>query len=213
MFVNRIPFLVTISKHIKFGTFEVLANRSNKTLIAALKNVFRLFRQRGFQVTVAEADPEFAPMKDAIAGDDALQAHLNCCSEDEHVPQIERRIRTIKERVRCIVNTVPFTYLPRTLVTQLVGACVYWLNIFPPKDGLLRTLSPRVFVTSGTYVHTHEKSNNDMRPRTVGAIALRPSTNSQGAFLFLSPIRPCSGSWSKVIPRTPDARQRDCLYQ
>jgi hypothetical protein len=33
MFVNRIPFLVTISKHIKLGTVEVLANRSNKTLL------------------------------------------------------------------------------------------------------------------------------------------------------------------------------------
>jgi uncharacterized protein (UPF0332 family) len=198
MYVNRIPFLVTISKHIKFGTVEVLPNRSNKTLLAGLKNVFRLYRQRGFQVTVVEADPEFAPMKDAIAGDDGLRAHLNCCSEDEHVPPIERRIRTIKERVRCIVNTVPFTYWPRTLVTQLVGACVYWLNVFPPKDGLHRTLSPRALVTGadisytqcqlpfGTYVHTHEKSNNDMRPRTVGAIALRPSGNSQGAVMFLS---------------------------
>eukprot|EP00957_Ditylum_brightwellii_P136668 10422235-Ditylum_brightwellii.AAC.3 len=38
----------------------------------------------------------------------------------------------------------------------------------------------------GTFVHTHESHTNDMAPRTVGAIALRPTGNLQGGYFFFS---------------------------
>ena len=67
------------------------------------------------------------------------------------------------------------------------------------KNGISDTLSPRAIVVGaavdyenhckiefGTYVQTHEQHDNAMIPRTIGAIALRPSGNSQGGHYFFS---------------------------
>ena len=42
-------------------------------------------------------------------------------------------------------------------------------------------------VPFGTYVQVHEQHNNSMASRTSGAIALRPSGNTQGSYYFLNP--------------------------
>eukprot|EP00978_Attheya_sp_CCMP212_P031138 scaffold116611_cov32-Attheya_sp.AAC.1 len=39
MFINKIPFFVSISRHIKFCTAETLNNQTSKTLLAAIKHV------------------------------------------------------------------------------------------------------------------------------------------------------------------------------
>ncbi len=59
-------------------------------------------------------------------------------------------------------------------------------------------MSPRYIITGkhidyhkhvrlefGAYVQTHEEHNNDMEPRTIGAICLRPSGNEQGGHYFM----------------------------
>ena len=38
----------------------------------------------------------------------------------------------------------------------------------------------------GEYVRTHEKTDNTMNARTVSAITLRPTANSQGSFYYYS---------------------------
>ena len=124
---------------------------------------------------------------------------LNVTSNDEHVPEIERYIRTVKERARCIWNTMPFHKIPSRMTVELVHSCVFWLNSFPTNDGISTTLSPRSIVVGshvdsnkhcrvefGAYVQTHEEHNNSMATRTTGAIALRPTGNAQGGYYFMS---------------------------
>ena len=43
MFINKIPFLVTTSQHLKFGTVEALNNRQISTVVGKLKNVINLY--------------------------------------------------------------------------------------------------------------------------------------------------------------------------
>jgi hypothetical protein len=43
MFVNKIPFLVTISRGIKFGTAETLTDRKHPTIMSAIKHVVALY--------------------------------------------------------------------------------------------------------------------------------------------------------------------------
>jgi hypothetical protein len=112
---------------------------------------------------------------------------------------VERYIRTIKERVRSIYNSLPFKRMPSGLIVEMTYASVFWLNCFPHPHGISPTLSPRTIVTGqsidysnhckyefGDYVQTHEEHNNDMAERTIGAIATRPSGNTQGGFFFYS---------------------------
>jgi hypothetical protein len=196
MFVNRIPFLVSISRNLKFGTSEVLKNRKNATIIQAFKNIKGIYQKRGFKIVTCHADGEFEPMRGDMI---ELGMELNSVSADEHVPEIERYIRTVKERTRCVYNTVPFKKMPSSMVVEMVHAGVFWLNMFPPEDGVSKTLSPRAIVTGleadynkhcrlefGAYAQVHEEHDNTMQARTTGAIALRPTGNAQGGYYFYS---------------------------
>ena len=45
---------------------------------------------------------------------------LNITSHDKHPPEIERFMRTIKERVRAVFNTLPFEQYPNRLIVETV---------------------------------------------------------------------------------------------
>ena len=73
----------------------------------------------------------------------SMQVLHNTTSRDEHVGDIERFIRTIKERMRCTYTTVPFPQIPSRMIIELGKQVVFWLNAFPALDGISTTLSPR----------------------------------------------------------------------
>jgi hypothetical protein len=79
------------------------------------------------------------------------------------------------------------------LIVQMVSTCNFWLNIYPPKDGVSWNINPRELITGvqidynkhigaeyGEYVQVHEERDNSMKTRTTGAIATRPTGNVQG---------------------------------
>ena len=112
-------------------------------------------------------DGEFECTRNDVA--EHLKSDLNICGPDEHVPDVERCIRTIKERTRCTYNVLPFTDLPPKMVIEMVFLTVFWLNALPNKNGVSPTLSPSTIVTGrkidcqlhcqiqyGQYVQTHE---------------------------------------------------------
>jgi Reverse transcriptase (RNA-dependent DNA polymerase)/Zinc knuckle len=195
-FVNKIMFLVTRSRHIQFSTVETIPNRKPETVLKALINVRNIYRGRGFNITHLLFDGEYECLRGDMA---SLHITLNTASNDEHVPDIERFIRTLKERSRAIYNTLPFKKMPDRLVIEMICACNFWLNSFPPVSGISSILSPRAIITGssidynrhcqlefGAYVQTHEDHDNTMSTRTVGAIALRPTGNDQGGYYFYS---------------------------
>jgi hypothetical protein len=85
------------------------------------------------------------------------------------------------------------------LIVQMVSTCNFWLNIYPPTDGVTRNINPRELITGvkidykkhiraefGEYVQVHEEHNNTMQTRTTGAIATKPTGNAQGGHWFYS---------------------------
>jgi hypothetical protein len=145
---------------------------------------------------IVEVDGQFEPLRGALS---ELGVTLNRCSHEEHVPDAERRIRTLKERCRCICNTPSFKKLPGMLVVQMVSTCNFWLNGFPPKDGISRNINPREMITGvkidynkhiqaefGEYVQVHEEHDHIMHTRTTGAIATKPTGNAQGGHWLYS---------------------------
>ena len=196
MYVNRVAMLVSISREIRFGTLEVIPNNKSTVLMKGLKSILQVYQRGGFQVEAALMDGEFGHLRGELA---SMGVTLNKTSRDEHVGEIERFIRTIKERMWAIYNTLPFQKIPARLVAEIGKACVFWLNSLPPQSNFGNDLSPRTIVTGQRldfkrycrfqfreYVQTHEQHNNSMMSRTVGALALRPTGNAQGGFYFLS---------------------------
>ena len=124
---------------------------------------------------------------------------LKVCSREDHIPGAEHNIRTIKDRVRCVLNILPFKKVPDRMLINMVYSSVFWLNAFPCKNGVSKQLSPRLIVTGnridynkhctlecGQYVQTHEQHDNSMVQRTTGAICMRPTGNTQGGYYFYS---------------------------
>jgi hypothetical protein len=62
-------------------------------------------------------------------------------AEDIFGPEIERHVRTIKERTRCVCDAVPFKTMPARMTIEMAHASVFWLYMFPALDGVSGDLS------------------------------------------------------------------------
>ena len=123
-------------------------------------------------------------MKDVMAN---IDIDLRCVAAQEHVAEVERSIRVIKERFRSVYHRLPFQGLPKLMIRLGVMETARWLNTFPAKNGISDTYSPRMIVTGkgidyikqcktafGAYVQALNETNptNTMAPRTIGCIYL-----------------------------------------
>jgi hypothetical protein len=141
-------------------------------------------------------DNEFEKVRDHI-----LDATLNTPAASEHVGEIERKIRVIKERSRGIICTLPYTRLPQQMLIHLLHHVVMWLNNFPVAGGVSDRFSPRKLILRhsldakrhcrapfGAYCETHEDNTltNSMKTRGMPSICLGPTGNRQGTYHFLS---------------------------
>ena len=196
MYVNKLPFFISIARDIKFSTAQKLDSQKAPMLLDAVKKIQQVYLRRGFEIAHLLMDGQFEPIRGDLS---SLGITLNTVANDEHVPEVERHIRTLKERTRATYNMLPFKQMPSRLIIEMVYAANLWLNMFPHANGISQTMSPRAIVTGhrieyathcqlefGEYVQTHEEHDNSMQPRTIGALSLRPTGNVQGGYFFFS---------------------------
>jgi hypothetical protein len=139
-------------------------------------------------------DGEFEKLKPLMPS-----IECNTTAAKEHVSEAERTIRMLKERVRGLLNTLPFENLPRRMKIEFIYFMVLWMNAFPVKSGVSDKISPcelllrwrlnykkHCRVEPGTYCEVHDEPTptNTMAPRTHAAIALGPTGNLQGSVKF-----------------------------
>jgi hypothetical protein len=86
---------MTISRHLKFGTTEMLTNQKTKTILNAIKQL------RDFRINYMLMDGQFELLWADLAD---LRITLNTMLANAHIPEIQRRICTIKERIHCIYH-------------------------------------------------------------------------------------------------------------
>ena len=201
MFVANIPFLITLSQHIRFYTGTRLKTREMANVGEAIIKVIRLYSRRGFHVKIIHVDGEFEPLRDILAKDYDFVT-VNVTGHNDHNPNIERGIRTVKERFRALIITLPFRTIPLLMIVHGVIFVIQWLNFFPPKNGISPRLSPETMIRGrgvdarlhcripfGGYAQVYqgnEPVNDAMVSRTVGGISLGPTGNMQGTYKFLS---------------------------
>eukprot|EP00957_Ditylum_brightwellii_P100385 7651882-Ditylum_brightwellii.AAC.1 len=83
-----------------------------------------------------------------------LGVELNVTSQNEHVPRIERAIRTVKERVRALLTPLPHKKYPKRMIIGAANFVVFWLDLVPPKGGVSSSMSPRATVKGSQPVYT-----------------------------------------------------------
>jgi hypothetical protein len=199
-FVNQIPFFLTLSREICFTAVNHLSNRTVTTIFKAFEEVYKFYLNRGFHVSRLHVDGEFAPLNTQIQ---AMPGgpRVNLTSANEHVPEIKRRIRVVKERARSSRHSPPLNRIPRLLTVCIVFKAVKHLNYFPPKGGISDIFSPRTIMTGetlnyktqlnlclGQYCQVHEEGTprKGQHSRAQGGICVGPSGNQQGGFKFMS---------------------------
>ena len=113
LFIQSVAFLHTISRGFEFLTVEMIHSRKANTndMKNGLKRVITLYHARGVHVNQINTDNEFECIKN-----DILPTNLNIVAAEEHVREIERSIRTMKEGTRCGVQRLPYSHYRNIMI-------------------------------------------------------------------------------------------------
>jgi hypothetical protein len=194
-YVNGLAVFHAISRRIDYRTVSFPLNRSRATIVNQLRDIFKIYNARGFQITEVHADSEFAKI-----GNDILPVRLRTCGTDDHVPEVERSVQTQKNENRSLCHGMPYKCMPRVMLRELIQMGNTFLNAFGSKDSIASGLSPRNVIDGlphidyndlkfefGEYVqlHVEQKITNTMKSRTIGAIVLGPK-NILGRYNYMS---------------------------
>ncbi len=196
MFINGVPFLVSTSRGLNLITAEHTPSQTMKNLASGIRRIMDLYAHGGFQVGAVLMDNEFESLQNLVP-----IIVVNTTAAKEHVPEIKRRIRLIKEQGRGILNTLPYKKMPQLMLIELIYHVVLWLNASPIKSGVFATLSPQEIVLRhkldfakhckaifGSYCEAHNEPvpSNMMATRASPAIVLGPTGNLQGTYKLLN---------------------------
>ena len=191
--VNELTFLATTSKRLSYKTAQWLATRTYRDYRSGIKEVLPIYKKGGFDVANISADPEYDGLLEEIYKE--LGIPYNQAAAKEHVAEIERAIRTIKERIRSVYHSLPFENLTKTMIKYLVMESARKLNYFPVRGGVSAYYSPREILHHQKLdYHKHcsipmfsyvlatdvKEQSNQNDARAIDALYLRPLTNVQG---------------------------------
>ena len=109
LFINGIPFLTTIFRHLYFATVKAILNVEAKTLLKSLKGEFVHYHKCGFKVQMLMADNQFDCLADHLA---ELQIQMTPHTKGEQEKFAEHNIRFIKECWQCSFASLPYKKIP-----------------------------------------------------------------------------------------------------
>ena len=186
-------------------------DRAKETMLSFVNKSIFEYTKRGFDVVDVPADKEFECLRELLGN-----VSLEICGPDEHVPEVERSIRTMKETMRATAHGLLYRRLPKLMIVELVVMATRCLNGFPKDNGVSEHMSPHSIVTGCTrmdynklplefvsYLQLLDRSMNTIHSRTIGAIALNPTGDDTGTYRFMSlktgqVLTKGPGSWTEI---------------
>ena len=75
-----------------------------------------------------------------------LDIEVIVVNPDEHVGNIERLNRTIKEKFRTRYYRLPFKAIPKVMINALACVTTHAMNLYPVKGGVSTYFSPHVIL-------------------------------------------------------------------
>lgn len=198
MFVNGLPFLIAVINPLEYVMVNKLAKRDEYSLWTSIESNINHITKYGFKIRMIRVDGEGAIntswFENRISSKGVI---LDVTGAGEAVAVVERKIRLVKERVRAVINTLPFI-LTEKLEGWLIRYAVNRIVLVPTRNSVDYT-SPREKLYGrkvnvdkelkhgfGDYVQVHTDSiNNSTKPRTHGAIALMSAGNLEGSWYYM----------------------------
>ena len=196
-FIDGDGYMIAVMSPLDYTAVVHIKNRKTAVLRGALWKILSKIDQQHYEVSYILTDNEggitalFPELQQAGYG-------INPAGAGDHVPIVERKIRTIKERVRAYLQSIPFT-LMFSLLRYLVEFCVLMVNLLPDEQredptspqesftGLKVDYAKQLRISFGDYAeckNPNRKPVNGPKPRSDPCIALLPMLNQQGSYLF-----------------------------
>ena len=196
MFVNGIPYLISVLDPLEYVQITRLKAKDDWTLWRALEVHIKFPERYGLKTVLVRVDGESAMSSDFFSA--KLHGLLDMSAAGVAVPVVERKIRTVKERIRSVINTLPYE-LTEKLEEWLVRGAVYSINLVPTRNSYEYS-SPREKLHGATidascdlkhafgdYAQVHEENtDNSMKGRTTGCISLMPTGSLDGSWYYWS---------------------------
>ncbi len=195
MFVERVPFLVSVSEPGRMPMVNYLSSKKHGLIKEALFRQKAKYTGWGFNVTDVFVDGESGVA--AIAP--VIQAsvtNVHQAGPETHVGQVENMVGQIKTGCRCVRAGLKFL-LAKMLIVWLVYFVCQRLSMLPTTS-THGNLSPLEFMTGRRPdiktncaleflqpVEVFTRTSNDQRPRTRPGLALVPVGNDYGSHKVL----------------------------
>jgi hypothetical protein len=194
MYVNGLAFLVSIMEPVEYVQITKLKAKTDWDLWRVLESHINLAQRHELEITLIRVDDESSMDSDFFRA--KLGDRLDIGGAGTAVPVVERKIRTVKERIRAVINTLPFE-ITEKMEEYLVRGAAYSINLVPTRNSI-EYASPRekllgrmIDATTdlkhayGDYVQIHhEDIDNSMKGRTEGAIAMCPTGALDGSWFY-----------------------------
>ena len=113
-YVERLGFIATRSRKIRFSTVEPIPRQDTNSLFKAIRRVKEIYNIGHLRVRRLYGDRQFEPLCGPLV---EIGITLNTTAANEHVPEIERYIRTVKEHLRATYKRFP----ARMLIEGVIG--------------------------------------------------------------------------------------------
>ena len=193
LYIGGQAYLISVAKPLGLSLVSKIASKTATCLGTNLQDHVDMMREKGYVIHEAhvDADSSFKVLKAKIPG-----VNINIGGAGDHVPVADERIRRLKEIIRSAAASVPWD-VPDRLIDGLVKYANSRLNMFCGRD---KGVPPRVEFAGnkprsekeyalkfGDYVECHDpkvKSNDALSSRTEPCIALYPTGNAQGSWVF-----------------------------
>ena len=208
---SKCSFLIAKARS-KLNHFKsrYLKNKKISNVSKIIKEEIQRYEDRGFNVTAVHVDNAFDnyQMREAI-GSRILHEY----AREEHVGVIERQIRSLKERLRSVIQGLPYKKYPKLMCISMVTHVAEMMNQFVHKNGLSSIMSPAELVERvdtldmsqrqilfRSYIEVWDGTTNTMKERIVPCIALNRSNNAGGFYFICLEIckRHNSNQWTEL---------------
>jgi hypothetical protein len=193
MHVNEHISLISVLRPLDLTITTRLKSLRSNDVGEGIKNQIKLMTSKGFEVTKIFSDGAFSGLTEYIR---SLSITHDITGAGCHVPIIENKIRVIKNRIRSIIFSLPYM-MPNSLMPFLISFATRSINMMltkntinstsPIENFMGRKINYRVDLRTyfGQYVQVSTgNTDNSMKQRTSGAIALMSSGNEKGTIIF-----------------------------
>jgi hypothetical protein len=192
MHIDGHMFLISVAAPLQLMLQSRIDSESRTSLGMALQGQLGTLRSQGFVPRIVYTDPHsrFRAMTE-----DFLGVEIDPGGKGDYVPQVDAKIRRIKDTYRKVQKGLPWTLL-YSLVGDLVGYVVSRLNA-RRTTSIEGNMCPKVLFTGrplefkkefrlafGDYVEAYEGTTNTMTARSTACVALCPTNNSTGAWVL-----------------------------